>query len=111
MPLTISDNCYTSTAPHGNYDWRTEGPVATISSAWSGIQLDIYTDQDAFQVYSCNGQNGTIPSRRRQGLTDNTDFPRTVPKYGCIVLEVAGLHRRHQPPRVAPRAKHLPPRR
>jgi hypothetical protein len=32
--------------------------VATLRSAWSGIQLDIWTDQEAFQVYSCGGQNG-----------------------------------------------------
>lgn len=37
--------------------WRSE-PVASLSSDWSGIQVDIYSDQEAFQVYSCNGQNG-----------------------------------------------------
>ena len=34
-------------------------PVARLQSAWSGIQVDVYNDQEAFQVYSCNGQNGT----------------------------------------------------
>lgn len=41
----------------GPYNWR-QAPVATLASPWSGIQLDIFTDQQAFQVYSCGGQNG-----------------------------------------------------
>ncbi|KAL6355004.1 hypothetical protein LRP88_12362 [Fusarium phalaenopsidis] len=72
----------------GKYDWRTEGPVATLSSSWSGIQLDIYTDQDAFQFYSCTQQNGAIPLKKTQGLHGSSDFPRTIPKYGCVVMEV-----------------------
>ena len=43
------------------YDWRTTRPVASLWSDWSGIQVDIFSDQDAFQVYSCGGQNG-MPS-------------------------------------------------
>lgn len=72
----------------GAYDWRTEGPVATLSSAWSGINLDIYTDQDAFQVYNCAGQNGTLALKETQGIDGDKHFPRTIPKYGCVVLEV-----------------------
>lgn len=53
------DNCYlVNRAQNGPYDWRTSGPVASLSSEWSGIQIDVYTDQDAFQVYTCGGQNG-----------------------------------------------------
>ncbi|KAI3323693.1 aldose-1-epimerase [Xylariaceae sp. AK1471] len=71
------------------YNWREEGNfVARLQSAWSGIQIDVYTDQEAFQVYSCNGQNGTVTLKETQGLHDNPDFPRTIPKYGCVVLEV-----------------------
>ncbi|TGJ84227.1 hypothetical protein E0Z10_g4524 [Xylaria hypoxylon] len=71
------------------YNWRDGSSyVARLQSPWSGIQVDIYTDQDAFQVYSCNGQNGTITLKETQGLDDNPDFPRTIPQYGCIVLEV-----------------------
>ena len=42
----------------GPYDWREKGPVASLSSDFSGIQVDVFTDQEAFQVYSCGGQNG-----------------------------------------------------
>ncbi|PNY29272.1 Diphthamide biosynthesis protein 1 [Tolypocladium capitatum] len=81
------DNCYTiDRGNQGDFDWRgDDGPVATMSSAWSGIQLDIFTDQVAFQVYSCHGQNGSMALKQTQGATD---FPRTIPKYGCVVLEV-----------------------
>ncbi|TPX10613.1 uncharacterized protein E0L32_008499 [Thyridium curvatum] len=73
----------------GPYDWRAEdGFVARLQSPWSGIQLDIYSDQEAFQMYSCNGQNGSMALKKTQGLFDNKDFPRTIPKYGCVVLEV-----------------------
>lgn len=73
---------------NGPYDWRTNGFVAQLASKWSGIQLDVYSDQEAFQMYSCNGQNGSVALKTTQGLNDNPDFPRTIPKYGCVVLEV-----------------------
>lgn len=37
-------------------------PVATLSSDWSGIKVDIYTEQGGMQVYSCNWVGGTDPS-------------------------------------------------
>ncbi|KAI1817638.1 aldose-1-epimerase [Poronia punctata] len=82
------DNCWLVNRDQP-YNWRDEGSfVARLQSAWSGIQVDIYTDQDAFQVYSCNGQNGTLALKETQGLHDDPDFPRTIPQYGCVVLEV-----------------------
>ncbi len=64
--------------------------MATLRSAWSGIQLDVYTDQEAFQVYSCNGQDGSWPVKsRHQGPGDPAaPAPAVVEKYGCVVLEV-----------------------
>ncbi|KAH7161787.1 galactose mutarotase-like domain-containing protein [Dactylonectria macrodidyma] len=83
------DTCYTvNRGQLGAYDWRTEGPVATLSSEWSGIKLDVYSDQDAFQLYSCTQQDGSMPLKKTQGLFNNTDFPRIIPRYGCVVLEV-----------------------
>jgi aldose 1-epimerase len=58
------DTCYAvNRDQNGPFDWRNSGPVASLSSAWSGIKLDIYTDQEAFQMYSCGGQNGTSNSK------------------------------------------------
>jgi aldose 1-epimerase len=39
-------------------------------------------------MYSCNFQNGSMALKKSQGLLDNPKFPRTIPKYGCVVLEV-----------------------
>ncbi|KAF2258161.1 galactose mutarotase-like protein [Lojkania enalia] len=79
------DNCYlVNRAQKGSYDWHTH-PVATLASSWSGIQVDIYSEQEAFQFYSCGGQNGTLPIKSTQGLEDR---PRVVEQYGCVVLEV-----------------------
>jgi aldose 1-epimerase len=41
----------------GPYDWHA-APVASLSSNFTGINIDIYSDQEAFQVYTCGGQNG-----------------------------------------------------
>jgi len=58
------DNCYlVEREGLGLYNWRKEGPVATLSSGYTGIQLDIYSDQHAFQVYTCSGQNGECKHR------------------------------------------------
>jgi aldose 1-epimerase len=40
------------------------------------------------QVYSCNFQNGSMALKKTQGLFDDPGFPRTIPQYGCVVLEV-----------------------
>ncbi|KAK3387170.1 aldose 1-epimerase [Podospora didyma] len=83
------DNCWlVNREQSGPYDWRKDGFIARLQSAWSGIQLDIFSNQEAFQMYSCNGQDGSMALKTTQGLFDNPDFPRTIPKYGCIVLEV-----------------------
>lgn len=88
LGCTGYDNCWLVNREEP-YNWREEGGfVARLQSAWSGIQLDVYTDQEAFQVYSCNGQNGTLTLKETQGLHDNPDFPRTIPQYGCVVMEV-----------------------
>ncbi|KAJ8114885.1 hypothetical protein OPT61_g3331 [Boeremia exigua] len=80
------DNCYAvNRDQNGPFDWRKSGPVASLSSAWSGIKLDIFTDQEAFQVYSCIGQNGSLPIKSTQGLDGRR---RTVEQYGCVVMEV-----------------------
>lgn len=39
-------------------------------------------------MYSCGGQNGSMALKNTQGLFDDPDFPRTIPQYGCVVLEV-----------------------
>jgi aldose 1-epimerase len=40
--------------------WYEVDPVATLFSEWSGIQVAVFSDQDAYQLYSCNGQDGKL---------------------------------------------------
>jgi aldose 1-epimerase len=83
--------------------WYEADSVASLRSEWSGIQVNIYSDQDAFQLYSCNFQDGmwscpwpafkltdvgTMPLKKTQGFFDDPTKPRVVPKYGCLVMEV-----------------------
>lgn len=52
------DNCWlVNRFQDGAYDWY-DAPVATVSSEFSGIKIEVFSDQDAFQMYSCPGQNG-----------------------------------------------------
>lgn len=50
--------------------------------------MEIRSDQDALQMYSCTQQKGTMSLKKTQGLFDTPGRPRIVEKYGCIVLEV-----------------------
>lgn len=96
------DNCYlVNRAQNGPYDWRTSGPVASLASEWSGIKVDIYSDQEAFQVYSCAGADGMLkqvvyrilankytgsfPLKSTQGVQGRNPV---VEKNGCVVMEV-----------------------
>lgn len=93
---------------NGPYDWHV-APVATLASPFSGIQVDVYSDQQAFQVYSCGGQNGKAPDlcgvcrpsmmlityppgtltiKETQGFFNDSSRPRVTEQYGCIVMEV-----------------------
>ncbi len=83
------DTCFlVNREANGPYDWREKGPVATLASAWSGIKVEIFTDQQAFQVYSCGGQNGSLALKNTQGLHGVKGRPRTVQQFGCVVMEV-----------------------
>lgn len=60
-------NCGTSNGCEGyNNCWivdkspSLDRPVATLSSAWSGIKLDIYSNQGAVQLYTCYYMNGVL---------------------------------------------------
>lgn len=64
-------------------------PVLQLWSDTTGIQMTVSTNQIGLQIYTCNGQNGTIPIKQsqiqaNQGINGSTD---TVNQYGCIVIE------------------------
>lgn len=83
------DNCYLINRDAGKQMgwWMDKGPVATLRSKWSHIRLNVYTDQSAVQLYTCNSMDGTLPLKTSQGLKNNYKRPRVVEKYGCVGLE------------------------
>ncbi|EED19465.1 aldose 1-epimerase, putative [Talaromyces stipitatus ATCC 10500] len=68
-------------------------PIIHLSSPATGITLDVATNQVAHQIYTCNGQNGTIPIKASQKARNEAagkggvDY---VNKHGCIVIETEG---------------------
>ncbi|KAJ5735318.1 uncharacterized protein N7483_000443 [Penicillium malachiteum] len=63
----------------------------SLASDTTGISLDVATNQAALQIYTCNGQNGTIPTKASQAKRnleqDGSAGAGYVNKYGCIVIE------------------------
>ena len=51
----------------GPPDWESL-PVATLASKWSGIQVDVFSDQAAYQIYTCNNMNGEYRQPECGGL-------------------------------------------
>jgi aldose 1-epimerase len=64
-------------------------PVLHLWSDTTGIQMDISTNQRGLQIYTCNGQNGTIPVKQSQQARNNGTSTATkfVQKHGCMVIE------------------------
>ena len=64
-------------------------PIAAMWSPITGIRMDISTNQQGLQVYSCIGQNGTIPVKQSQQERNKDIAGATshVNKFGCIVFE------------------------
>lgn len=67
--------------------WLDLGPVATLRSKWSNIRLNVYTDQSAVQLYTCNDMDGRLALKSTQGLQNNETRPRVVERHGCVGLE------------------------
>lgn len=58
--------------------------VLTLSSPSTGIQLSLETNMQGTQIYSCNGQNGSIKVKKDQQHLNGTTY---VEKWGCLVIE------------------------
>ncbi|EXJ57200.1 aldose 1-epimerase [Cladophialophora yegresii CBS 114405] len=83
------DNAFILDRPASAGVAASDFPVLRLWSATTGIQLDVSTNQRGLQIYSCNGQNGTIPVKASQQTRNSgtQGAARFVNKYGCIVIE------------------------
>ncbi|KAL8711800.1 MAG: hypothetical protein Q9225_007050 [Loekoesia sp. 1 TL-2023] len=78
------DNAFILDRPRYSAPEATDLSMLTLISNDTGIQLDIYTNQQSLQIYTCDNTNGTIPVKQSQQHAENTTY---VEKYGCIVIE------------------------
>ncbi|PWW79685.1 galactose mutarotase-like protein [Tuber magnatum] len=87
-------NCGTASGCEGyNHCWvvdkpesKCDEPVATLSSTWSGIKVDIHTDEVGMQVYSCYWSGGDMPIKKTQG-GPGAATNGFVKSSGCVALE------------------------
>jgi aldose 1-epimerase len=79
------DNAFIVDRPRyaGPESTDTDLPLLSFWSNDTGIRMDVRSNQQSLQIYSCNGQNGTIPVKASQ-KGHGVDF---VNKYGCLVVE------------------------
>jgi aldose 1-epimerase len=79
------DNAFILDRPRYSAPEARDLTVLTLSSPKTGITMDVRTNQQSLQIYSCVGQNGTIPVKQSQqhGGAEKT----FVNKYGCLVIE------------------------
>ncbi|OJD13282.1 hypothetical protein AJ78_06242 [Emergomyces pasteurianus Ep9510] len=92
------DNAFIVDRPNKESDWtsspETMAVALNMASSTTGISMQVATNQRAVQIYSCNGQNGTIPVKqsqiRRNKLEGRADSVDVINKYGCVVIETEG---------------------
>jgi aldose 1-epimerase len=68
-------------------EWA-QGPVQLVwTSADTGIQMKVRTNQPSLQVYAAAAQDGTIPLKKAHSQGKSTGF---LEKNGCVVIEPQG---------------------
>ncbi len=82
------DQCFLIDRPRYAAPEATDLTVLTYSSDVTGIKLEIETNQQALQIYTCDNLDGTIPVKQSQQHGNGTT---TIPQYGCMVIEVEGI--------------------
>jgi aldose 1-epimerase len=68
-------------------------PVVRFQSPATGISLEVATNQRALQIYTCNGQDGTVPvkpSQVERNVAAGKGGVKYVNQYGCLVIETEG---------------------
>lgn len=80
------DNAFILDRPRYSAPEATDLSVLTMSSDVTGIQLDIKTNQQNLQIYTCDNLNGTISVKQSQQHSANGSTTY-VPQYGCVVIE------------------------
>lgn len=64
-------------------------PVLSVSSNFTGIKMDLFTNQGSLIVYTCNLLEGTIPLKQNQQHAAN-GTTMYADKHGCVAIETQG---------------------
>ncbi|KIW20339.1 hypothetical protein PV08_00914 [Exophiala spinifera] len=83
------DNAFILDRPTGAGATSSNFPVLSLWSDTTGIRLDVSTNQQGLQIYTCNGQTGTIPVKhsQQQRNSGTSGAAKFVNQHGCIVIE------------------------
>ncbi|KAJ5750186.1 hypothetical protein N7533_007214 [Penicillium manginii] len=85
------DTCWITDRPAAYSASDSVVPSVRLASDKTGISLEVATNQAAIQIYTCNGQNGTIATKesqaKRNKAKDGNSGATHVNKYGCVVIE------------------------
>ena len=77
------DNAFILDRPRYSAPEASDLSVLTLSSKSTGIQMDVYTNQQSLQIYTCDNTDGTIPVKQSQQHANDITY---VEKYGCMYL-------------------------
>lgn len=78
------DTCFINDRPPSAAVDGSDFPLLSLGSPQTGIQMDVYTNQAALQLYVCDGLNGTIPAKSNQQRGNSSV---AYEHYGCTVIE------------------------
>lgn len=84
------DNAFIVDRPRNTGLEASSFPVLSLWSSATGIRMDLSTNQQGLQIYSCIGQNRTIPVKPSEVQRSNMTAggkAKFVNKFGCIVIE------------------------
>lgn len=79
------DNAFIMDRPRYSAPEATDLVLLSMSSPETGIQLDVRTNQQSIQLYTCDNTKGTIGVKPSQQHIPGQDTK--VPQFGCIVIE------------------------
>ncbi|KNG85693.1 putative aldose 1-epimerase [Aspergillus nomiae NRRL 13137] len=87
------DNCFIVDRDNAYGSSNSMVPVVRMNSSTTGISMEVASNQQAVQIYSCVGQKGNIaikPSQAKRNKEEGIEGAKAVNKYGCIVIETEG---------------------
>ncbi|KAL4897307.1 galactose mutarotase-like domain-containing protein [Aspergillus ambiguus] len=87
------DNCFIVDRPAQYASADSIVPILRMDSKTTGITMEVASNQQAVQIYSCNNMNGTIPiksSQAQRNKEEGIQGAEFVNQHGCVVVETEG---------------------